>query len=710
MAANYKVLQWNHFPRWQMSRDFMEKYKIDTLTIFPGVVNQELVDPVQGKKGKAKAKKAYNIMMSTGAVPKDGSRGSKSLKSTKVDATGVALKGSEPQLKTDEAGKPIKESDSDWARGLNNNMPEPVPYPDRMVVLKDTNLYEALKYVRPGHFLTPSETIPENIKQLPNARIVAFDIVPAKQQRLTIAQIARFQFSATSPKEHSRHILNNIWTHLLKGDHVTCQLAYRSKTTPKGYDFEWIWKNCVHLRPDVLQRALPSSTRLALGPLTNGNEVTWLVVPRNNIIDYMRRWKARQQEQNVLLEAGRGMLPKEERKAVKKELKAQLRAGKSNSEAKMSFSPMAMSVARLSINRRVDDILFKYEKLVKKIRAYIWTKYGRDRLMTRDEKQIVKKILHMESVDNFKFTPRPLIEPRTSKYAKLEAAIKRQSRWPPSEDDEKRRRRERAFSNRDASVVHEESNDEDTIKPTKYEEESAEDFAQERIETLRQGAQKDWEEDDPLNSLSDHKLFKADETPNGPGRRPDVFEHAGSPRTGLLSFMSKLETAESEKSPITRHDSERPPFTMRADEKDFKIKSSRLPSQATSRPSQDQPEIGPRNKPLKPYSNSNSPTSHDDFGDNASTFHNLDIAPFLPNRGFGSDPLENDQYMPSLRRPASPLDSNLRRKSARAPTKAPSKRKEVDEFAFAQKGKPKGSAKQLMLKAFKMDFAAAGKD
>lgn len=686
----------------------MENYKIDTLRIFPGVVKEKLVRPVQDKKGMARAKKAYGIMMApnpildkaTGDFRNETALETKTpqeiaqeeavsvrnhltkdkddvlpAKLGEADVADAAVGSSEPEFEKDEAGEWTEVFDKDqaiqWRFDFNENLPKPVPHPDQKVILKNTNLYEALKYVRPGHFLIPSEALPARFNELPNGRIPSFDIVPVKQEKLTIVNIARFNLSHTHPIKHTMHTLCTMWTHFLKSTHVTCQLAFRPKAHPNGYTFEWIYENCVHLRPDIIQRSLPSTTRIALEPITNGNEITWLVVPRKNPVDYMARWKARQKEQKQLLKEGRGMLPDKERTVVKKELKRQLKAGKMNPSVFHNFSPMAMSVARLGIHRRIDDLLFKYEKLYNNIRSYVGTRYGAGRRMDIGERRLVNKLVSMEKVDSLKYTPKPYIPRRHPKSAQLDAASKDRGPWlfkakdgVMNKDAIRNIKREQAFiersgqfepavidlghgqlnsnfnpknggtrpkvgkqertfvkqfacaeierdnsmryeAKREIRRVHwqldsqteagrpnrEQAHKEQFATPkhvaernktTEYEKERDHVTTEDRIEKLKKEAQKDWDEDDPMNSLSSHTFVIPNEPPAASKRSPDVLKHEVNPRTGLLPFMSKFEIADRVELPIRKHNSDKAPSPIRMDDQVSKSKSTRYPIRNSS--------------------------------------------------------------------------------------------------------------------------------
>ncbi|KAE9982280.1 hypothetical protein EG327_005912 [Venturia inaequalis] len=631
MAANYKVLQWNDRPEWKLTKEFMENYKIDRLRIFPGVVKEKLEVLRQKKKGEAKAERAYGVIAAHGIT---ADRESKRDVKKKAGTGGKAGPGIDPFHEK----FPIEKSQEELL-DINENMPELVPYPDHIVTLEDTNLYEALKYVRPGHFLIPSETIPANITQLPNGRIPSFDITPIKQTKPTIVNIARFTFLANNPKHHIIHNMETIWTHFLKGMHVTCQFSFRPRSAARGLDFDWMWENCMHLRPEVVQRALPSTTRLALGPLTNGNEITWLAVPRINPVDYRARWTARQLEQRKLLQEGRGMLPIEERRRLKKELRLQMKTGKGNKKDIPKVSPMAMSVARLGIQRRIDDLLFKYEKLYGNIRSYVGTRYGTGRFLDQGERSVISKLVRMEKVDLLKYTPEPYIRERSlqsaqlkaatgqshsdpsqggnlqaSEYEKLEAVVKSLGRWKLSSsrikpwrtvfrDNVKREERERAFVKRVASAKLEEEQEDrtkyederniqktklDFVQPTivEHEEEGneptyqkwSEVAAEDKIETLRKEAQESWEDDDPLNSLLSPKANGVMERLQDDRDHLHESEHETNPRTGLLPYISKFEITDRVELLLGKHNSDKAPSPIRTDDQISKSMSTKYPS------------------------------------------------------------------------------------------------------------------------------------
>lgn len=771
-----------------MTKESMENYKIDMLRVFPGVVKEELVRPVKkDRKGVERAKKAYNLMMD-------------------AHTRNLIAKTSEKvaEERVDEA--------VEWVSDTNEDMPEPVPYPDQIVTLKNTNLYEALKYVRPGHFLIPSETVPSSITKLPNGRIPSFDVIPVNQAKLTIVNIARFAFLPNNPKQHIIHNMETIWTHFLKSNQVTCQLSFRPRSQEKGFNFDWMWENCVHLRPEVMQRALPSTSRLALGPLTNGNEITWLVVPRENPVDYRARWKARQQEQKNLLDAGRGMLPLEERRLVKKELRCQMRTGKRDPNSALMFSPMAMSVARLGIERRIDDLLFKYEKLYGNIRSYIGTRYGTGRSMGRNERSVVNKIVRMESVDLLKYTPQPYIPERNLRFAQLNAATgksyftyKRGRRKeehdsssveprgydPMTKDNFKREARERAFVERLTSAKREDELVEDGSHPQEihwqsdsrsevgrsnpelahkeqfaiakhdeegkkrsYEKKRGEVAAEDKIETLKKEAQEDWGEEDLLSSLSSHEMVRANTQSTGlrrpPDVLPDVLRHETSQRTGLLPYISKFEIADRVELPIRKHNSDKAPSPIRADDQISKSKSTKYPIQNSGHKAKPfnfqsnyrMPDT-PRNEygsPDKEYRNgprdniaselprepqndyyrgqenerrSDSSSAGTRYHNKTSKSHNSKIEPFQPISGIGSDIVLERQFKPNTtKRPSSLVKPRpSRKKSKSAPEKKPPKKKVVDDFGYNQKGSKKvlNSEKHLLLRAFKMDYAVAGK-
>jgi hypothetical protein len=526
MAANYKVLQWNSKPE-LMTEEFMRNYKIDTLRILPGDVKQELVRPQQGKKGLLKAAKAYNIMVND---PKSITRNERVAPLATV--TGWAHG---PQELERIQGHPTKDAHSDlpelhepsalraWAEETNPTFPNPLPYPEEEVILKDTNLYEALKYVRPGYFLMPTEALPPKIDSLPNGRIPSFDIYPVKQTKLTIVNIARFPFTANHPTGHTRERFSTIWTHFLKSVQVVGQMSWRPKAKAHGYTFDWMWDNCVHLRPEIMQRALPATTRLGLGPLTNGNEITWLVVPRANPNNYERRWKVRQRQQEDLLAAGKGMLPKPERKKLKKEVKAQLRAARNNPSLSIDFSPMGMATARLGIIRRLDLILFKYEKLLGTIKSYIGARYGRNRFLNREERSVVHALVKMPSVEHLKRTPSVYIPPRN-----LEEKVKSQTDSVGRQDY---RRSSELVSSGGGSA-----RDIERARPYRRTREpdawrsNVQKDPQERIQELKRDAQDSWDNDDePMNSLSSRELA-----------RPECGDQRQAPGFERTRFMSSL--------------------------------------------------------------------------------------------------------------------------------------------------------------------------
>ncbi|TID24983.1 hypothetical protein E6O75_ATG04188 [Venturia nashicola] len=825
MAANYKVLQWNERPDWTMTKEFMLNYKIDMLRIFPGEVEEKLIH-VRDMKGVAKAKKAYSILAAAGR------------KADKLTRT-MAKQAAEG----DEAGQQISETFED--------MPEFVPTPKEILILENTNLYEALKYVSPGHFLVPSETIPVKISTLPNGRIPSFDIISVKPAKLTIVNIARFPFLPNNPKEHIVHCLETIWTHFLKNDQVTCQLSFRPKKADKGLDLEWMWKNCVHLRPEVVQRALPSTSRLALGPLTNGNEITWLVVNRNNQVDYRERWRARQLEQTRLLKAGRGMLPLEERKRVKRELKLQLKSGKAKKDSILTVSPMAMSVARLGIQRQIDHILFKYEKLFGNIRYYLGTRYGAGRFLDRHERDVVNKAVRMQLVDLLKYTPEPYIANRNSRMAQLEAATgesypngkrrrrvveqqpdfvepeKYEERLDPCREvdlqasdsaqlaavakdlgytlsskagfgkanvfksDLKREQRERAFVERIVSAKLEDEQEDRKKSEDKrdlhkehpttmkhheegiditYEKKGREVTAEDEIEALKKEAQNSWEEDDPLNTLSGFKTNSALERPQNEGdpllethspasatvtgpqtsaaleRSSDSSERETNRRAGLLPYMSKFEVADRVELPIRKHNSDKAPSPIRADDQiskskstkyhsstsGHKVKSSELQSNhrmaitprseygllereyrrgardniASELPRESQNDRYGGQRSDMPFKFSSGGVKHHN---DSSDSQNSEIEPFQLIRGIGSDVILEKQYKTQAKRPVSDVKSRGRKKSKGAPIKKRQKQV-VDDFADNQKGRAKssGTGNHRLLRAFKMDFRVAG--
>jgi hypothetical protein len=568
MAANYKVLQWN-LREEDMSEEFMKSYKIDTLRIVPGDVKQELVKPEQGRKGIAKAEKAYNIMMASNSREEKISGKSKASKDTTGGVVDEAV-NTATRIAEDHDAEMAKYAAEDsgnltpppstgpslvpfntkceYTETINRALPKAVPYPDKQVILKDTNLYEALKYVRPGYFLIPSTALPSKFDKLPDGRITSFDIYPVKQAKLTIVNIARFPFAHDHPLEHLRGRFDTIWTHFLKSIHVVAQLSWRPKAKPQGYTFEWIWDNCVHLRPEVMQRALPATSRLALGPLTNGNEITWLVAPRSNPTNYIKRWHTRQHEQEKLLKEGKSMLPKEERRKLKREMKEQMKLVKEKGGHAIEFSPMSMAVARLGINRRIDTILFKYEKLYAKIRTYVGSRYGRNRFMNREERDTVHAVMEMEKVEYLKHNQAVYLPPRNqiNKYQKEES--KEWKRETGSRDymwreDPGQGKQNQARKGYDAPMRDGKS---DLVA---------------NIEVLKIGAQENWDEDEPMNLLSDHKLarpqFGHDTSKPSLGSAPIRYEPCDLPsdadketdkedlskRFGLLRTIRKHEVA-----------------------------------------------------------------------------------------------------------------------------------------------------------------------
>lgn len=704
MAANYKVLQWNERPDWKMTKEFMENYKIDMLRIFPGVVEEKLTATKTSKKGAAKAERAHKL---------------------------VTLAGKAADRTAQQPSKKVAQEETD----INEDMPEFVPYPDQIVTLKNTNLYEALKYVRPGHFLIPSETIPTSITGLPNGRIPSFDIIPVKQTKLTVVNIARFHFLPSNPKEYFIHSMGTMWTHFLKSIQVTGQLSFRPRAVTKGFSFEWMWENCVHLRPEVMQRALPSTTCIALGPLTNGNEATWLVVPRGNPADYRARWSARQLEQTKLLKAGRGMLPLEERRRLKKELKIQMKSGRGKKDSILMVSPMAMSVARLGIQRRIDDLLFKYEKLYGNVRSYIGTRYGTGRFMDRGERLVVNKLVRMEKVDLLKYTPEPFIPNRKYKYAQLEAATgqsqtskygsrsakrehdlveprsyddqgpdlrttrdlqtsdsaqlkavedlggwklrpKPRAGRPLTEDDLKRERREQAFIERIASAKLEEEKEEILKREDNRDIwESSEVAAEDKIETLKKEAQEPWEEDDALNYLLSPKANGVMDRPQDEGDLPASANFSAS-----------------------EHERNRPPSILQYQRRARDDGASELPRE-------------PQNDRYRgPESDSQSDSSSNErHRTNTSESQTPKIEPFQPIEGIGSDIILMDQYKLNSRPPSSRVKPQGRQKSKGAPIKKRRLKKVVDEFAHNPRGEVRGinNDKRLLSSAFKMDFAVA---
>jgi hypothetical protein len=465
MAANYKVLQWSLRKEEMMSDEFMKSYKIDTLRVLPGDVKQELVKTGQRReKGIAQAEKAYGIMVSQG-----------------YDGTSAM------QHVPNESHSPV-ETTYHYKETINHALPKAVPYPQEEVILKDTNLYEALKYVRPGYFLVPSEALPAKFDNLPDGRVSSFDIYPVKQSKLTIANIARFPLSHDHPLSHMKDRLNTIWTHFLKSVHVIGQLSWRPKAQPKGYTTNWIWNNCVHLRPEVIQRALPATTRLALGPLTNGNEITWLVAPRANPVDYEFRWSARQHEQEVLMKEGKGMLPKEERRRLKKAMKVQLRIARENPQHLAVFTPRTMAVGRLTIIRKIDANLFEYEKLFEKIKKYAGSRYGNSRLMDKQEQDTVHAMINMQPVAFLKHNQPIYIPPR------IGVESKRKQEWNVLQ----RRIARRQYI----------PNQTESRRGAKAPWQDGKRDAQARIKALKEGAQEGWDDDDTMNTLSTYELAR----------------------------------------------------------------------------------------------------------------------------------------------------------------------------------------------------------
>jgi hypothetical protein len=45
----------------------------------------------------------------------------------------------------------------------------------------------------------------------------------------------------------------------------------------RGYPLSWIVQNCMHLRPEMILRAMPYGTRITVPPVTNGTEMCWVM-------------------------------------------------------------------------------------------------------------------------------------------------------------------------------------------------------------------------------------------------------------------------------------------------------------------------------------------------------------------------------------------------------------------------------------------------
>jgi hypothetical protein len=81
-------------------------------------------------------------------------------------------------------------------------------------------------------------------------------------------------FLPTTPAKHIAGRLGFCYTQLEQ--EIAVEMHIHGEKG-RGYPLSWTVKNCLHLRPEIILRAMPEGTVITVPPVANGDEMCWIM-------------------------------------------------------------------------------------------------------------------------------------------------------------------------------------------------------------------------------------------------------------------------------------------------------------------------------------------------------------------------------------------------------------------------------------------------
>jgi hypothetical protein len=211
----------------------------------------------------------------------------------------------------------------------------------RQLIGKNVELRTALeKYIKPGVFLTPLGASEEAVEKPPKLRQytlkhINVDNVPSMTKRAIRRGAAEIHLGPGSQK-HFHHCMYKAWHKLNSGKKVEFQVHRTGgKRLPNEDELRSLIDENVHLRPDVIAKAMPRFSGTIVDPQTNFIKICWVIGPPvktedgyTTPINRSEGLYMRQREQHKLDEVSGWQPTKLEKRKLKEE--AMKQTGKDN--------------------------------------------------------------------------------------------------------------------------------------------------------------------------------------------------------------------------------------------------------------------------------------------------------------------------------------------------------------------------------------------
>jgi hypothetical protein len=212
----------------------------------------------------------------------------------------------------------------------------------RQLIGKNVELRTALeKYIKPGVFLTPLGASKEAVEEPPKPRQytlkhINVDKAPSITKR-TIRRGASEIHLGPGSQKYFHHRMYIAWHKLNSGEKVEFQVHRTGgKRLPNENELRSLIEENIHLRPDVIAKAMPQFSGMIVDPQTDFLKMCWVIGPPVKIedgfatpINRSEELYKRQREQHELDELLGWQPTKLEKRKLKKEA---MKTGKDKGE------------------------------------------------------------------------------------------------------------------------------------------------------------------------------------------------------------------------------------------------------------------------------------------------------------------------------------------------------------------------------------------